>query len=196
MSLAYVKCAIGGYFFDATISENHDFENQITVNPVQTGANVNDHVFAQPILYTMQIFQSDCLASIVRGQFDVSGLTRSQTAVAMLMGLWQKAQILTIQTSLQTYQSMIIKSCIITKDNTTMSAIKATVILQQLIITDAQAVSISTIPAAPAPATSIFAQVAQSKSKGKVSVLTPSSPAFAPINSGVLSQFNSGEKFW
>jgi hypothetical protein len=193
MSLAYVKCAIGGYFFDATISESHDFENQITVNPVQTGANVNDHVFAQPILYTMQIFQSDCLASVVSGQFDVSGLTRSQTAMAVLMSLWQKAQILTVQTSLQTYDSMIIKSCVVTKDKDTMSAIKATVILQQLIITDAQAVSISTIPPAPAPATSIFSQVTQSTNKGKTSVLTPSSPAFAPINSGVLSLFSGGE---
>jgi Na+-translocating ferredoxin:NAD+ oxidoreductase RNF subunit RnfB len=148
MSLAYVKCALGGFFFDATISESHDWENTITVNPVQTGANVNDHMFAQPNIYTMQIFQSDCMASIIKGQF-ATGATRSIAALNVLSALMQVRVPFTVQTSLCTYTDMIMKSCIINKDKTTMTALKATVVLQQVIFTDAQAVGISTLPTVP-----------------------------------------------
>jgi hypothetical protein len=182
VSLAYVKCAIGGYFFDATISESHDWENTITVNPVQTGANVNDHMFAQPILYTMQIFQSDCMGSIVKGQF-TAGSTRCVSAYVILNSLRLQTIPFDVITSLGNYSSMVIKSIIINKDSTTMNAMKMTVILQQAILTDATAVSISAI--ATAPATAAQVQTTGSTSKGKVSVVTPQSPAFGVINTGL-----------
>lgn len=141
MSMVYARTSLGGFFFDATISESHDFENTITENPVQTGANVNDHLFHQPIKVTLQLFQSDCIASIVKGQF-AKGTTRSISAVDQLYKFFWDGTIMTLQTSLKNYPAMVIKSCIINKDATTQTAIKATVILQQLITVNAVAKSV------------------------------------------------------
>jgi hypothetical protein len=144
-------------------------------------------MFAQPILYTMQIFQSDCLASIVKGQF-ATGATRSISAFSVLNKLFLTTVPFDVQTSLCTYSDMVVKSIIINKDKTAMSAIKATVILQQVILTDATAVSISAI--ATIPASSAAAQITGSTAKGKVSVITPQSPAFGVINTGLAKLLN------
>lgn len=204
MSTAYLKTAIGGYFLDATISESHDFENTITENPVQTGANVNDHVFQKPILCTLQLFQSDCMASIKKRQFEDKGMTRSQSATAILRALWLLGDPLTVQTSLTTYKNMIIKSCIINKDKDTQTAIKATVILQQLIVTNAKAVSVTTVKSAgTATATSKNKHKTTSTNRGKITAITgsvvspgtstaPTSGIFAP--GGAYAKWKAKQK--
>lgn len=165
MSVVYAKTSLGGYFFDATISEQHDWENTITQNPVQTGANVNDHLFHQPITVTLQLFQSDCLASVNDGKL-VPASTRSISAIRTLYALWYSGASMTLQTSLMTYNSMVIKSCIPNKDATTQTAVKATVILQQLIVTSA-----------------VSESVTSAVNKGTVNTITPSAAVLAYRNS-------------
>lgn len=142
--MVYAKTSLGGYFFDATISEQHQFQSNITQNPVQTGVNVNDHIILQPIVITLQLFQSDCLASVNDGKL-VPASTRSISAIATLYKLWYSRASMSLQTSLLTYKSMAIKSCMVSKDSTTQTAVKATVTLQQLIVTYAQSRSVSEV---------------------------------------------------
>jgi hypothetical protein len=141
-SLAYVKSNIGGYFFDVTFKETHSFENVITENPVQSGTNINDHVYQKPVTITLDIGVSDCLASIATGQF-ASSSSRSVSAFNVLKSLWQTAQVLTVNTLFDSYTNMIIKSFVPVKDKTTMTALRATVILQQIIVTDAVSISLA-----------------------------------------------------
>jgi hypothetical protein len=143
MALTYIKASNGNsYYFDVTFRETHDLENIITQNPVQSGANINDHVYQQPILVTLDIGVSDCLGSYIAGQYS-DNASRSVSAYLVLMGLWQQALILDVYTQLVSYRSMIIKSIVAVRDKTTQTILRATIVLQQLIITDAVSVTIA-----------------------------------------------------
>lgn len=148
MSLAYFKTSIGGYFFDVTFSENHDFENTITQFPVQSGASINDNAYNNPVTLTLVIGVSDVLSNVQPGQFS-SNPSRSISAFNVLQNLWQTKQQMDIYTSLCSYPNMIIKSLNITKDKTTMNALKATVILQQILVTNATVTQLAAVSGNP-----------------------------------------------
>lgn len=122
------------YYFDVTYKEMHSYENQITQNPVQEGAAINDHVYRQPILFTWDVGMSDCLTSISPGQFS-SSEKRSVAAFEVLESLWENATPITITTGFRQYNNMIIKLFIPYKDKHTMYGMRANVTFQQIIVT-------------------------------------------------------------
>lgn len=122
------------YYFDVTYKEMHSYENQITQNPVQEGAAINDHVYRQPILFTWDVGMSDCLTSISPGQFS-SSEKRSVAAFEVMESLWENAIPLTITTGFRQYNNMIIKLFIPYKDKHTMYGMRANVTFQQIIVT-------------------------------------------------------------
>lgn len=127
------------YFFDVTFKETHSFTNQITQNPVQTGAAVNDHVYQQPCTFTWDVGASDCFASITGS----SGIASSTQAFAVLEFMWQTADVITVTTEFHQYTNMIIKSFVVNRDKNTMFGMRATVVFQQIIVTEAVAISVS-----------------------------------------------------
>jgi len=145
LALTYFKTSIGGYFFDVTFNENYTFENQITPHPVQSGANINDHVYQQPVQISFDIGMSDCLKSYKTGQF-TGASSRSAAAFQILYKLWKNATPLEIDSNINgsviKYYNMLVKNIAVTKDKTTHNAIKATVSLQQIIVTNAVSVSV------------------------------------------------------
>lgn len=142
MSMVSVRSTSGTYVFDVTFKETHTFENVITQHPVQTGASINDHVYQQPIVFTWDVGASDCLASVVNGQFATAS-SRAVSAFNVLRTLWQTAEALTVTTTYGQYTNMIIRSFNATKDKTLMNAMRATVTFQQIIVTDAVTISAS-----------------------------------------------------
>lgn len=126
------------YFFDVTLRETHSFTNQITQNPVQTGAAINDHVYQQPYTFTWDVGVSDCM-STMKG----ASASSSASAFNVLEVMWQTADILTITTEFFTYKNMLIQSFVVTRDKTSMLAMRATVTFQEVIITDAVSISVS-----------------------------------------------------
>jgi hypothetical protein len=124
------------YYFDITFKETHTHMNEITQNPVQDGANINDHVYQQPILFTWDVGMSDCLTSFVPDQFDGAS-QRSVAAFDVLESLWKNSPLLTITTSFKQYRNMLIKSFVVTRDKHTRFGMKATVVFQQVIVTAA-----------------------------------------------------------
>lgn len=130
------------YYLDVTFKETHSYENQITQNPVQDGANINDHVYQQPILFTWDVGMSDCLTSIIPGQFD-SSEERSVAAFEVLESLWENAKPLTITTSFRQYKNMLIKSFVPYRDKHTMFGMRAIVIFQQIIVTAATDIAVT-----------------------------------------------------
>lgn len=130
------------YYFDVTFKETHTYTNEITQNPVQTGANINDHVYQQPILFTWDVGMSDCLTSIIPGQFD-SLEQRSVAAFDVLESLWEYGKLLTVTTAFRQYKNMLIKSFVPYRDKHTMFGMRATVIFQQIIVTAATDISVT-----------------------------------------------------
>ena len=133
--------AYGTYFFDTTFKEMPSFTNQITQNPVQTGAAINDHLYHQPITLTIDVGVSDVVTSFSSSCF-ASG-ARSIDAFAYFEKLWEGGNALTIGTESCTYKNMVVKSFTPLKDKTTMHVFRATVTFQQIIVTDAVAIGVS-----------------------------------------------------
>lgn len=127
------------YFFDVTFKETHSFTNQITQNPVQTGAAVNDHVYQQPCTFTWDVGASDCFASTTGS----SGIASSTQAFAVLESMWQTADVITVTTEFHQYTNMIIKSFVVNRDKSSMFGMRATVVFQEIIVTEAVAISVS-----------------------------------------------------
>lgn len=180
MALAYLKSTIGGFMFDVIFKENYQFENQITQNPVQSGANINDHVYQQPVVIVFDVGISDCLTSCINGQFG-SLNSRSASAFQALYKLWQGAAVIQVNTYLNgatfTWKNMLIKSMSILRDKTTHHAIRATVTLQQIIVTDAVSMGID-----------------ESGNKTNVDNTLKNWESNATSNKQVTNQTNSGQK--
>lgn len=130
----------GTCIFDATFKESHSFQNNITQNPVQSGAAINDHVYQQPIVVTCDIGVTDCHTA--NGQFYTSS-SRALSAFDVLVALWQGAEKLTVTTLYTRYQNMVIKLLNPIRDKNTMKALRATVTFQQIITTSAVEISVS-----------------------------------------------------
>ncbi len=145
MNTAYFRSGIGNYFFDVEFSESHEMENTITENPVLTGVSVNDHVYRQAISVTLDVGISDCLT----GYNGSSGSTRSVDAFNKLMDFYKSAALVDVYTGLAHYSNMVVKSVTAKRDKSTMHAMRATVVLQELMIVGQTAVQISEVQTTP-----------------------------------------------
>lgn len=141
----YLRSSIGGYFFDVVFRENYLFTNEITQHPVQSGAAISDHVYHQPMSITFDVGVSDCLGSVVKGQFDKLG-SRSATAFAIFQKLWLSGVPLKVNTSINgvllSFSDTVIKTINVTRDKTTHTVLRMTITLQQVIKATATTVGI------------------------------------------------------
>lgn len=131
--LIYCKTNIKGFFFDAVLNVSTEHGATITSHPVQSGANISDHMYLEPVQITMEIGMSDAMASMVRGQW-TGASTKSISAYRKLCEL-QAARIpFTVLTRLNKYPNMVIRSISVNDNVETLYGLRATVNLQQLIM--------------------------------------------------------------
>lgn len=140
--LVFIKFNIDGWFFDATLSEGHDSQLAITQNPVQGGADLTDHSYAKPKTINLSIMVSDCMASIIEGQFS-SGPTKSRQAFNVLYELQAKRVPLSVSTRLKNYTNMLIESISVRDDNSTHFGLRADVAMREIIMPTLSATTVS-----------------------------------------------------
>ena len=129
-----VKTNIGGYFFDAVFSVDTEHSLTVTQHPVQTGANISDHAFVNPIRMTMQVGVSDAMAYRAGADYGSDGDTKSVQAYRLLCKLQELRTPMQVATRLNTYQNMLIESIDVSDDVSTLCALKATVNLVQVLV--------------------------------------------------------------
>lgn len=129
-----VKTNIGGYFFDAVFSVDTEHSLTVTQHPVQTGANISDHAFVNPIRMTMQIGVSDAMAYRVGANYGGDGGTKSVQAYRLLCKLQELRIPMQVVTRLNTYPNMLIESIDVSDDVSTLCALKATINLVQVLV--------------------------------------------------------------
>lgn len=132
--LLMVKTNLGGYFFDAVFSVDTEHSLTITQHPVQTGANISDHAFVNPIRMSMQIGVSDCMAYRAGANYGDDGDTKSVQAYRLLCKLQELRTPMQVVTRLNTYNNMLIESIDVSDDVSTLCALKATVNLVQVLV--------------------------------------------------------------
>jgi hypothetical protein len=88
---------------DLTISEGHQRRADVTSNPVESGATIQDHVILQPETLSLEGFVSDTPAAPLAAQWG-----RVQSTFEALDELWRAAEPLDVVTGRKTYESMVI----------------------------------------------------------------------------------------
>lgn len=131
---------------DVVVTYSSEMSSTVTSNPVQTGINVNDHVYNNPDTVTVKFGISDIRGSLAR----LSGVVKSFTSIdslknpvspsRALLNLLCRAKeehtLLALDDGLHTYTNMVITNISYDKDKSTYRTLVATATLQQFIFVD------------------------------------------------------------
>lgn len=131
--------------FDAIFSAEHQTSLVITEHPVQTGSNISDHAYMEPITLTFEIGMSDVMKSSIPGQFS-DNESRSVSAYLKLRQLQEQRLPITVVTRLGTYKNMMVLTIIAPEDNKTTYGLRANVTLRELPVVNVTTVKISQRP--------------------------------------------------
>lgn len=88
---------------DLTIEERHERSAEVTQHPIESGAQVSDHVILSPERVMLTGFVSDSGVAVFGSQ---SGNT--QSAFETLESAWRKGEPVSLVTGYKTYQDMVI----------------------------------------------------------------------------------------
>lgn len=132
----------GAIEFDASISEQHEGDAEITQFPVEVGADISDHIRPQPERITINGIISN---SPLQLGADLSlSPTRAEEGYKLLRKMKNSGELVDIVTSLREYKSMGIEGLSVSRDVTTGNVVNATVSLKEVLTAESKE--------APAPA--------------------------------------------
>lgn len=127
---------------DASITEQHRFANQITEHPVEEGAAISDHARPLPDGLTMEFVITNtpigarASRSVERWGVRFTSHTEQDApigapgpaadALTKLLAIRNEGRLVTVYTTLRTYESMAIESLDVPRDRTTGEALRGT----------------------------------------------------------------------
>lgn len=117
MTVIAFSRAIGPIPINCVISEKHTAEVEITGNPIETGAEVNDHAYVKPKQVVLEVADRNAAMTY-------NALLRFQESRVPFY----------LVTGLTVYKDMLIQSIDATRDKTHSTILSATVTLRQVII--------------------------------------------------------------
>jgi len=126
-----VSVLIDGYLVDVAVSEGHEFPSEVTQHPVETGADLTDHVRNRPIMITLEGVVSDTPIGLVANERSEDVLP-SDEALAKLKEIRNRREPVTITTSLGTYENMAMQSLSVPRSSSTGEALRFTCVFVQI----------------------------------------------------------------
>lgn len=117
MSVIAFSSAVGPVPLDVILSERHGSSIEITGNPIETGAEVNDHAYVKPKELTLEVADRSAAASH-----------------AALVSLQEAREPFTIVSGLRVYTNMLIQSIDADRDKDTSRILRARVSCREVII--------------------------------------------------------------
>jgi hypothetical protein len=155
---------VGVVQFDASISETHARECQVTDHPVEEGATISDHIRRTPekldvngIVTNHPLIFLASVQAVSPLTDDLSPVTdRAELAYSKLRELMDNGELVTVVTSLWEYSNMAITSMSVTRDVQNGNVLNCSLSLREVIIAKTETV------AAPVPV-----KTAQKKAKDK-----------------------------
>jgi hypothetical protein len=120
----------GNIELDATLEEGHEWNADVTTNPVEIGADITDHVIEQPDRVSIRGVVSDTPLNGIIGNIVsfINSLTgaeqRSQAVFDLLHELIKLKQPMTIVTKYHIYTDMVLASVNIPRNSGTGEAIE------------------------------------------------------------------------
>ena len=124
---------IGEIEIDVVVNESATSTATITKNPVENGADINDHIIIEPMSFSITGVVSNAITSV----FDIaSGLsvdkTKSQATWDDLLELQSKREPFTLVQGLRSYDNVVIQSLTETQDKTTSGSLSFTATLVEI----------------------------------------------------------------
>ena len=114
--ITFLNTSLGNIAFDAVLNEDIEASSVITSNPLENGAESNDHIYANPKVYSLEAgvsntplnaLTSDIFLS-ANSQVGSSGAGRRNTAWELLNQLHILGEPFTVQAGLETMDNMAI----------------------------------------------------------------------------------------
>ena len=108
--------SIGNLEFDTLDQETHEWNRDVTMNPVENGSPISDHIIRQPRKLTVAGMISNAPVTGVLTQLSnalasgFSGEDRVNTAIKLLDSLYQSNELVTIYTKNYTYENMLLQA--------------------------------------------------------------------------------------
>ena len=144
--ITFLDTILGPVGFDAVLSESISASSTVTSSPIETGAEINDHIFTNPKIYTLSAGVTNTPLSLLNddifttGIFTVgdSGGGRREAAWEVLNILHDAGGTFSVQSGLELLPNMVITSLDTTADAATQGALLFSATLQQLTIVDTQ----------------------------------------------------------
>lgn len=157
------KWPIGGWYFDGIMRTEHTRKSRATQHPVQTGANISDHIILEPAELMIEIYMSDAYAppsisvgnafvdtilsevtktELLDGQF-AAGSGRSAQAWRVLKLMQDLRMPIEVETRLDYYENMVIEELTAPDDVKTLNALSATLIMKEIIMVDVSEIKVS-----------------------------------------------------
>lgn len=155
------RAAIGSVELDASVSEVHTADAEITEHPVEAGANISDHIRQKPDTLTMEGLvsntplpapSSDLTFRRTAGsvQFDSRSElepARAGTAYRDLLSIKESGTLVTVVTALRVYERMAIKNLSVPRDVKTGQAVRFTAQLVQVLTVESKTVTVDLVSA-------------------------------------------------
>lgn len=128
------------YVFDTANEIEHEQNEVITENPVQTGAAINDHAYLEPPEIIADVVISDSMQSFTVGQWS-DGPSRSVSAFQTLQALQVNRVLVSIATRLQQYDNLLIKALRAREIPETRYSLRCLIVFKQLITANVELVN-------------------------------------------------------
>lgn len=179
MSMFYRKSgySVGDLVFDLMLSEDHAFTSTVSAHPVETGADITDHIQKQlqagklKGLISNHSIKSNVGAPdrIDRGAWaGAAGAGRAGAAWEVCRKIWETQEPVSIVTCLDTYRDVAIKDISTRRDAETGDALEIEVSFQQIRRVSLKVTRAQAVVAPKDMKSSINRQVAVTQVQGKV----------------------------
>lgn len=189
----YLKSNIDGWFFDGFVNISQVHSLHTTSHPVQSGANITDHAYEEPIHITASIIVSDAYTADDTKRdaqlFLSNGATKSVGAFNVLRQMQSERRLLKVVTKYGSYSNMLLTSLTVNTTYKNLYNMIADVELDEIIIASEKTVKVSarnqtTGSTSPDPSINVYneSQEAQAKSNAEKAL----SDAAENANSGIF----------
>lgn len=129
---------------DVSIAESHETDCDITENPVESGANITDHVQVKPAKLTIEGLISDTPIKFFQGIRSLFDDNRSRKTYEELVAIQQEREPIDIVTGLKKYSNMILKTLTVPRNADTGKALRFNAMFQEIIIVESTEISVTT----------------------------------------------------
>lgn len=173
----YLKSNIDGWFFDGFVNISQTHSLTTTQHPVQSGANITDHAYEDPIKITASIIVSDAYTADDTKRdaqlFLSNGATKSIGAFNVLRQMQSERRLLKVVTKYGTYKNMLLTSLTVNTGYKNLYNMLADIELEEIIIASEKTVKVSsrnqtTGTSSPDPSMNVQNDVQEAQAKAAV----------------------------